>query len=72
MIFHHYYTSALFIGSLFGSLPFIFKNNEYCYNDKDCPYIMKCCYDGYEKYCCSPNKYLNYKSVPIFVDNKKY
>ena len=38
-------------------LPIIFRNNEPCQNDDDCPYIMRCCQIGDNKFCCTPNNY---------------
>ena len=58
LVLHSIYNNVLLLGSLLGSLPFIFKNNEVCWTDDDCPYFMKCCYDGLNNYCCSPNKYV--------------
>ena len=53
-----------------GTIPFIFRNRDNCEDDEDCPFIMKCCIIGLEKYCCSPNNYIklepayNYATVP--------
>ena len=44
--------------TILSALPIIFKNNEPCQNDVDCPYIMRCCQIGEEKFCCSPNNYI--------------
>lgn len=58
-----------FIG-IIGALPFIFRNRDNCEDDEDCPFIMKCCIIGLDKYCCSPNNYVklepayNYATVP--------
>ena len=38
-----------FIG-LMGTIPFIFRNRDNCEDDEDCPFIMKCCIIGLEKY----------------------
>lgn len=50
----------------FGSLPFIFRNREPCYEDDDCPFIMKCCILGIEKYCCTPNNYIKYEYMYLY------
>lgn len=49
-----------------GVLPFIFKNREPCYEDDDCPFIMKCCILGIERYCCSPNNYIKYEPIYLY------
>ena len=64
----HLYQTILTVGTLLGSLPFLFRNNALCMVDDDCPYFMKCCYDGINNYCCTPNKYIKY--VPVYVTNK--
>lgn len=59
------------ITSLFvfiGSLPFIFRNNESCYTDYDCPMFMKCCNMLDNRYCCTPNKYIYLK--PAYVEQQ--
>lgn len=69
LIIHEINHNIFLFGSyLLGSIPFLFKNNEVCWIDDDCPYFMKCCYDGFKHYCCSPNKYIKY--VPVYVKNK--
>tara|TARA_B100000424_G_scaffold271494_1_gene274468 strand:- start:764 stop:1060 length:297 start_codon:yes stop_codon:yes gene_type:complete len=45
-------------------LPNIYRNNDLCEQDKDCPHIMKCCQIGIKKFCCSPNNYI--KIVPFY------
>ena len=49
-----------------GVLPFIFENREPCYEDDDCPFIMKCCILGIERYCCSPNNYIKYEPIYLY------
>lgn len=44
--------------TIFSMLPMIFRNNEICENEEDCPYIMRCCQIGEEKFCCTPNNYI--------------
>tara|TARA_B100001287_G_scaffold276446_1_gene287290 strand:- start:5648 stop:6001 length:354 start_codon:yes stop_codon:yes gene_type:complete len=39
-------------------LPKLLKHNEKCENDDDCPFIMRCCEIGLNKFCCSPNNYI--------------
>jgi hypothetical protein len=46
------------IGAIGFLLPKIFKNNERCNTDEDCPFIMRCCEIGLSKYCCTPNNYI--------------
>lgn len=60
-----------FIG-LLGAIPFLFRNRDDCQNDDDCPFIMKCCIIGIEKYCCSPNNYIKLDPVYnyIIIPNK--
>ena len=56
-----------------GMLPFIFRNREPCYDDDDCPFIMKCCMLGIQQYCCSPNNYIKYEPIYLYetVDNNR-
>ena len=53
-----------------GMLPFIFRNREPCYDDDDCPFIMKCCILGIEQYCCTPNNYIKYKPIYLYENGK--
>ena len=46
------------------SLPIIYRNEENCKIDDDCPHIMKCCQIGFYKYCCTPNNYI--KLEPLY------
>jgi hypothetical protein len=39
-------------------LPKLLKHNEKCVTDDDCPFIMRCCEIGLNKFCCSPNNYI--------------
>ena len=39
-------------------LPKLLKHNEKCTTDDDCPFIMRCCEIGLNKFCCSPNNYI--------------
>ena len=55
-----------FIG-LIGAIPFIFRNRDKCENDEDCPFIMKCCIIGFEKYCCSPNNYIKLEHAYNYI-----
>ena len=54
-------TTSLFV--FIGSLPFIFRNNEPCFDDDDCPMIMKYCNMLDNRYCCTPNKYIFKTSI---------
>jgi hypothetical protein len=45
-------------GLILLSLPIIYRNNDKCNVDDDCPYIMKCCQIGNVNYCCTPNNYI--------------
>lgn len=49
------------------SLPIIYRNGDKCYNDDDCPHIMRCCQICFYKYCCTPNNYI--KLEPAFIKN---
>ena len=69
-VLYEYISKTLpFIG-LIGAIPYVFRNHDNCENDDDCPLIMKCCIIGIEKYCCSPNNYIqlhnayNYITIP--------
>ena len=53
------------VGTVGYFLPKLFRNNEKCYNDEDCPLIMKCCEIGLTRFCCTPNNYIQLK--PAFV-----
>ena len=64
MIQYNPFITTIFI--VIGSLPFLFRNNESCNDDDDCPYFMKCCNVMNEMYCCTPNNYLYMK--PIYVE----
>ena len=55
---------------LIGIIPFIFRNREPCYDDNDCPFFMKCCILGIEKYCCTPNNYVKYEPIYLYKSVK--
>lgn len=39
-------------------IPKMFKHNEICEKDDDCPLVMRCCQIGEKKYCCTPNNFV--------------
>ena len=53
------------IGTVGYFIPKLFRNNEKCKTDEDCPFIMKCCEVGLTRFCCSPNNYIKLK--PSFI-----
>lgn len=59
-----------FIG-LIGTIPFIFRNRDNCEVDEDCPFIMKCCIIGLEKYCCTPNNYIKLEPAYNYATVRK-
>lgn len=55
---HNYNNIIPTVATIFSMLPIIFRNNQPCQNEDDCPYIMKCCQIGDNKFCCTPNNYI--------------
>ena len=43
---------------LFILISTIFRHNEICKTDDDCPLIMRCCEIGHDNYCCTPNNFV--------------
>ena len=46
------------IGAMGFIVPKMFRNNEICNTDEDCPLIMRCCEIGVKKFCCAPNNFV--------------
>ena len=38
-------------------IPSLTRNNQKCKNDDDCPFIMRCCEVGVNKFCCTPSHF---------------
>ncbi len=65
-LIHIFNPTSITIITSIGILPFLFKNREPCYDDNDCPFFMKCCILGIEKYCCTPNNYVKYEPIYLY------
>ena len=46
------------IGIVILTIPMMFKKEEQCKIDNDCPSIMRCCQIGKTNFCCNPNSYV--------------